>query len=216
VVDPTCAYFETPTRVQRVAHARDGGERCTGIELSPELLASVYGGSLDVPVAPVYTSAEVDLAHRRLLARAYRASEPLDVEEDVVTVVAGVLAGVDERRVAAGRPATAALRRRIVDAARELIVADPRIALVALARRLAVSPHHLSRVFVAETGETISRYRNRVRTRLAMERIADGEASLARIAAELSFADHAHLTRVVRREVGRTPSDLRDLLRFGA
>ena len=89
-------------------------------------------------------------------------------------------------------------------------------AVVALARRLAVSPHHLSRVFVAETGETISRYRNRVRTRLAMERIADGEASLARIAAELSFADHAHLTRVVRREVGRTPSDLRDLLRFGA
>jgi AraC-like DNA-binding protein len=216
VLDPACAYFEVPARIQRIAHPHGLGDRCTGIELAPDLLASVFDGRLDLPVRPVYTSPETDLAHRRLLARAYRAAEPLEVEEDVVAVVAGALGHVDEHRVAAGRPATAALRRRLVDGARELILVDPRIALVALGRRLAVSPHHLSRVFVAETGETISRYRNRIRARIALERIADGEASLARIAADLSFADHAHLTRVVRREVGRTPSDLRDLLRFGA
>jgi AraC-like DNA-binding protein len=216
LLDPACAYFEVPDRLQRVAHPHDGGDRCTEIELSPALVASVFDGALDLPVRPVYTSPGLDLQHRRLLARAYRADDPLEVEEDVVTLVAGVLAQVDARRVHAGRPATTALRRRIVDSARESLAADPRIALVALARRLAVSPHHLSRVFAAETGETISRYRNRVRARVALERIADGEASLARIAADLSFADHAHLTRVVRREVGRTPSDLREVLRFGA
>ena len=40
-----------------------------------------------------------------------------------------------------------------------------------------------------ETGETISRYRTRLRVRLAVERIAGGERCLARVAAELGFAD---------------------------
>ena len=40
-------------------------------------------------------------------------------------------------------------------------------------------------------------------------RLADGETSLTRLAGDLGFADHAHLARVVRREVGQAPSRLR-------
>jgi AraC-like DNA-binding protein len=39
-------------------------------------------------------------------------------------------------------------------------------------RAVAISPHHLSRIFSERTGETISRYRNRIRVRLALERLA--------------------------------------------
>jgi AraC-like DNA-binding protein len=39
-----------------------------------------------------------------------------------------------------------------------------------------------------------------------------GEPCLARLAADLGFADQAHLTRVVRRELDETPSALRDRL----
>ena len=84
--------------------------------------------------------------------------------------------------------------------------------MLELANLVAVSPHHLSRVFKAETGETISRYRNRLRVRLTLERLAEGELCLARLAAELGFADQAHLARVVRRELGATPSLLRERL----
>jgi AraC-like DNA-binding protein len=48
-----------------------------------------------------------------------------------------------------------------------------------------------------------------VRVRNAIERIADGEQSLARLAADPGFADHAHLTRAVKRETGAPPSRLR-------
>jgi AraC-like DNA-binding protein len=48
-----------------------------------------------------------------------------------------------------------------------------------------------------------------VRVRVALERIGDGEDSLARLAAEFGFADQAHLSRVVRCELQRTPSELR-------
>jgi AraC-like DNA-binding protein len=216
VLDPTAVYFEAPGHEQQIAHPYDGGDRCTGIELAPELLASLLGGDPTPPAVPVFSTPATDLLQRQLLAGAHRAPDAFEVEEHVVMLLAGVLERVEAPRVASGRPTTSSLRRRIVGAAREAIAGDPRIALVALARQVAVSPHHLSRVFAAETGETISRYRNRLRTRLALERIADGDASLARIAADLGFCDHAHLTRIVRREAGSTPSDLRDLLRFGA
>ena len=77
---------------------------------------------------------------------------------------------------------------------------------------LAVSPHHLSRIFRAGTGHTISRHRMRLRTRSALERLAAGEQNLARLAAELGFADQSHLVRVTSAELGRTPSALRALL----
>jgi AraC-like DNA-binding protein len=99
-----------------------------------------------------------------------------------------------------------------VDEARAAVAVDPRRGLVDLARQLAVSPHHLSRVFSELSGQTFSGYRNRVRVRLALDAIADGERRLARLATELGFADQAHLTRVVRSETGRPPAQLRKLL----
>jgi AraC-like DNA-binding protein len=135
-----------------------------------------------------------------------------DLAEVVVELAAHVLARAAPKRVASGRPATARARRRIAAEVREELVANPRLDAIELARRVAVSPHHLSRVFKSETGETISRHRNRLRVRLALERLAQGEHGLARLAAELGFADQAHLARVVRRELDATPSILRERL----
>jgi hypothetical protein len=50
---------------------------------------------------------------------------------------------------------------------------------------------------------------------LALERLAAGGPSLARLAAGLGFAGHAHLTRTVREQLGHTPAQLRRLLRAG-
>jgi AraC-like DNA-binding protein len=62
---------------------------------------------------------------------------------------------------------------------------------------------------------TISAYRNHLRVRAALERLADGERSLTSLAADLGFADHAHMARTVRRETGAAPSVLRRLLATG-
>src|SRR5690606_26029071 len=107
----------------------------------------------------------------------------------------------------------------MVDAAREAILAgDPTAAgLVPLARSLGVSPYRLSRVFGRLVGVSVTRYRNQVRVRRALDRIEQGEPDLGRLAADLGFADQAHLTRTVRSHVGCTPSQVRRLLgRAGA
>jgi AraC-like DNA-binding protein len=210
-VDSTVVYFERPDDEQQIAHP-GGGDSCTALYLSETLLASVWGGEPSLPDEPVATEPATDLQHRLLLALTASSGEAA-VADAAVAAAAAVLAQAAPRRVEAGRPATALARRRVVAEARELLVDNPAATVIELARHVAVSPHHLSRVFKAETGETVSRYRNRLRVRLALERIADGEACLARLAADLGFADQAHLARVVGNELGMPPSALRRRLR---
>ncbi|MFF0320844.1 helix-turn-helix domain-containing protein [Nonomuraea angiospora] len=102
----------------------------------------------------------------------------------------------------------------IADAAREAIAADHPAAggLMSLAELLAVSPYQLSRAFTRELGVSLTHYRNRVRVGRALDRLEDGEASLAGLAADLGFADQAHLTRTIRHHAGHTPTALRRLL----
>lgn len=92
------------------------------------------------------------------------------------------------------------------------MVADPALSsVVDLAQLLSCSPHHLSRVFREQTGLTFSEYRRALRLAQAVERILDGERSLAQVAIDSGFADHAHLTRTLRRLYQLTPSQLRRL-----
>jgi AraC-like DNA-binding protein len=143
---------------------------------------------------------------------ARRGDDPDELVERAIALAARALEQDDPRPVAAGRPATAQARRALVAGAREALAADPQSSLSQLARELAVSPHHLSRIFSSATGTTISRHRIRLRVRTTMERLAGGERNLARFAAELGFADQSHLCRAVRSETRRTPSALRRLL----
>src|SRR4051794_3312753 len=195
VIEPGVAYFQRAGEEEEFAHPHDGGDRCTSVGVSDTLLASLLGGDPALPARLVPTS-----PHEDLIARLPRR------EEDVIGLVAGVLAAAAPERVAAGRPATAHARRRAASDAREALAHDPSLGVLDLARLVAISPHHLSRVFRAEVGLSITAYRRRLRLRAALERIEEGV--LARVAADAGFADHAHLTREVRALLGTTPSAL--------
>ena len=212
LLDPTMGYFINPGDEHRIDHPQPHGDDCTALKLAPELVADIWGGDPMLPWRPVTTSPQLDLEHRLLLAAAHRGDDPHELEERAIALTAAALERADARRVAAGRPATAQARRALVDGVREALTAEPGRSLPELARALAVSPHHLSRVFHALTGNTISRHRMRLRARTAMERLAGGERNLARLAADLGFADQGHLCRVIRAETGHTPSALRRAL----
>jgi AraC-like DNA-binding protein len=210
--DFTLAYCVNPGQEERYDHPHADGDDCTVLVVSPEVVASLQGGEPSLPRRPLFTSPEIDLAHRLLLTRARRGDDPEELVERAIALAAFALEEDDPRPVAAGRPATALARRALVAGAREALAADPRRSLHQLARELSVSPHHLSRIFSSTTGTTISRHRLRLRVRAALERLAGGESDLARLAAELGFADQSHLCRAVRSETRRTPSALRNLL----
>ncbi|MEV5570101.1 helix-turn-helix domain-containing protein [Spirillospora sp. NPDC052269] len=84
-------------------------------------------------------------------------------------------------------------------------------------RELHLHLDHLSRVFRRVTGRTITAYRNDLRVRAVLEDLAQGRGTpLAELAAEYGFADHAHLTRTIRRHLGDCPSSLREKLNADA
>jgi len=214
-MDPTVVYFERPADEQQISHPA-GGDSCTVVYLSAGLLASIRGGEPTLPDRPIPTDPALDLHQRLLLTLICDGNDPEEIGEAVVSITANLLERSAPTVVSAGRPATALARRRIVDGAREALAESPSAGVIELARRVSVSPHHLSRIFKAETGEAISRYRNRLRVRLALERLAEGDPCLARVAADLGFSDQAHLARVVHSQLGAPPSQLRALLRGAA
>jgi AraC-like DNA-binding protein len=209
LLDPTVAYCMNPGEEQRFDHPHDHGDECTSVALTPELAAELAGGEPQLPAGPLPVGPALDLEHRLVLAAACRGE---DVAERALGLAAGALASADPRRAASGRPATERARRALVDGAREALAEHPERQLTDLARLLAVSPHHLSRVFGAATGHTIARHRMRLRARAALDRLAGGERELARLSAELGFADQSHMVRVIRAETGTTPSALRAAL----
>jgi AraC-like DNA-binding protein len=212
LLDPTVAYCMNPGDQARYDHPHQHGDDCTSLWLDQGLVASLWGGDDELPSRPLPTPPRLDLEHRLLLAAARRGEDPHELVERAIVLAAAALEQADGPRVAAGRPATVRARRALADGAREALAEETDRSLPELARLLSSSPHHLSRVFRAVTGHTVSRHRMRLRARTALERLAGGERDLAGLAAELGFADQSHLCRVLRGETGRAPSALRRAL----
>jgi AraC-like DNA-binding protein len=211
LLDATMVYFERPGTEEQYAHPVGPHDECLVLDLPPGFLAEFDRSPGELPARPVYTSAAIDLWHRGLARVAAVGCDDFELHERSARLVAAVL-DQGAGRSTHGRPATVTARRRLVARARESLLADPSLSVGRLARRVASSPHHLSRVFHDETGQTLSAYRNRLRVALALARLEDGERDLAALAADLGFADHAHLTRVTRAQLGAPPSHVRGLL----
>jgi AraC-like DNA-binding protein len=212
LLDPTVAYSIRPDQEERYDHPHSQGDDCTVIRLAPDLLGWLSRGDGTLPADLLPTSPQTDLAHRTLLAASRRGEDPGQLVEHTINLVADALGDVGSCQLLPGRPATATAYRALANEVRELLEAELGISLLQLAGQLAVSPHHLSRVFRAVTGNTISRHRMRLRARTGLERLAGGEDDLAQLAADLGFADQGHLCRVIRAETGSTPAALRRLL----
>ena len=206
-LDPTVAYVGVPGQEERFAHPA-GGDTCTSVSLTPHLWHAVAGQGIQLNRSTVYVDASLDLTHRRLLAAA-RANDGDATGELVLDLVGRVVPQVTADPVGLPRPAD---DDALVADARRLIREDPPGGLFPLAETLGVSPYRLSRAFTRELGESLTRYRNRVRVGRALDRLEAGEPSLAALAADLGFADQAHLTRTMREHLGHTPTAVRRLL----
>jgi AraC-like DNA-binding protein len=213
VLDATQGYVQQAGEEVLIQHLGSLGHRCTVLTVRPDILPTLVRVRIRVAPIEFRTTPATDLAHRVLLANCRRGTDAAAIAEDGIRLVAGLFAEWGGSPPPNRRLGTSAVTRRVVDLARELAttgLAPPSLASIAAVA--SVSPQYLTRVFRQSTGLTLGRYRNRVRVRLALERLADGEDDLRRIAHDLGFADQAHFSRTVLTEVGLQPSALRRLL----
>lgn len=165
----------------------------------------------------------VRLLHRHALDP--RHLDPLVLQEGLVQAAREALlpvvtpVGTSARRAAPQprRGATRVQHHAVAAAALEVLAArvGQRLSLADLADEVGASPYHLHRLFRAQTGQTVHAHREQLRVRVALQRVLDGEDDLARLAADLGYASHSHLTDRFRRTFGVTPSHARRLARAG-
>jgi len=192
VADPVQGYVQRPGEVQQVAHPA-GADTCTSITVAPGVADRLASAG------PVAVSPAADLAHRHLITRAATgAPELADLAADLIARLLPP---------PARRPP-----RRAVDDVRVALNTDPRSRLDDLAELAGCSRWHLSRTFHEVTGVTINTYRLRLRARAVLAELGVSPAGLAELAARAGFADQAHLSRTLRRELGMSPAQVRKLL----
>ena len=209
VLDSSAGYLPLPGTEQAFAHPV-GGDRCTSVAVSDEEMSALLGVD-GCPDAAIETTPHIDIAHRALLARARCGATSDELAERAHVLVGSVLTGSGQACALPGSRTS----HRAVDHVRERLAADLSVSLADLARCAGLSAYHLSRVFRRSTGSTITRYRLRLRLRAALDQLASGETDLATLAAKTGFSDQAHLTRLLRREIGHTPGSLRRMFATG-
>jgi AraC-like DNA-binding protein len=95
------------------------------------------------------------------------------------------------------------------DALARALADDPELSLANWAVQSGLSAQTLSRGFRQAYGTTPKRFRAEHRAQRAVRALAAWGGTLAKLAAELGFADQAHLTRAVVSLTGATPGQLR-------
>jgi AraC-like DNA-binding protein len=206
-IDPTLAYLGVPGTEEQFAHPA-GGDVCTWINLPSMAWATLTGHDRRPARSTFYVDGRLDLTHRRMLAAT------CDVDYAMTQHLLDLLCGV-VAQIGTGPVVDRQADRAAVAAAREAILADHPAArgLLPLAALLDISPYRLSRAFTREMGVSLTRYRNRVRLAWALDRLERGETNLASLAADLGYADQAHLSRTARQHLGFTPAALRAIIR---
>lgn len=181
-------------RVHAIRIPVRGGVRYRGIRLWPDTAASVFG------VAPA------QLRDQHVSAAAMLGS-------DTSAFAANVARSADEAAFVsacedwlATRVASAPRPDHVVRAAvRALIASDGTRPITEIAAAVGLSVRQLERRFRAAIALTPKQFARVRRVRAAIGVVLAGQRSWSRVAAEVGFADHAHLAREFRAITGFTP-----------
>jgi AraC family transcriptional regulator len=200
----------------------DDGDRCDWFGMRLDIVQDVvraFDPTVDVhrhsPFRTTrgWSDANTYLAQRRLFDQVLRgaAEEPLAIEESVVRLLERVLRMAYGREPTARLPSIASRQDEVVRHA-ELILSErwnERLTLRDIATEVGMSAYHLCRLFHRKTGLGLHQYRQQLRVRWSLERVAEVKMPLVDVALEAGFSSHSHFTSTFRREFGQTPSSVR-------
>ena len=199
-VEPSGAWVYG-VRTGRSTHELAGAGVVIGTKFRPGGFSGLAGGG---PVRALtdrtLTLAEAFGDDGEALARAL---------DDAVTVEAVI--GAVEALVRRRRPPRDAGRELAQAAVERMRAARPGTPVAEIAARSGLSPRALQRLFARHVGATPKQVLRRFRLQDAVDQVARGEDTLARLAADLGYFDQAHFVRDFRTTVGRSPSAYAEL-----
>ena len=84
------------------------------------------------------------------------------------------------------------------------------LSLARLSRLTGYNSQYLSTIFHQQMGKSFSRYVADLKVELIREMLEEGKESIQEISNGLGFASPSYFSRFVRREIGKTPQQLRE------
>lgn len=229
VADPNNVVLFNRGEEYRVSHPLDGGDDCTVFNVDRaillDLLRECDPAAQERPARPFafthcLTRPAVHLVHRAILKFIKGTAEPdLAADETILRLLDRVIG--EGFRLRRGGPLRGEQRPDTQEAHHDLAAAvqavlarrlADRLPLQELAREVHSSPFHLCRVFRRQTGQPIHQYRNRLRLRVAMERLAEDRCDSTRLALDLGYSSGGHFSDAFRREFGLGPAAFRRTL----
>lgn len=226
--DPNHILFFNALHPYRYSHPLPGGDDCTILAVATNtalnLVARQSPWDAEDPGKPFHipyalSSPRAAHIHYELLSLLQRPSPQLVVEDALVELAEETVRsayasyGAQRKRGRRSHTTSGTVRRhRDLTEATKLAINESLGELPSLddmARDLACSPFHLSRVFHQTAGMSLRRYVSSLRASVAADRLAAGASDLTELALDLGFADHSHFTNTFRREWGLCPSRFR-------
>jgi AraC family transcriptional regulator len=209
IADPNTALILGIGDTYQISHPVDGGDQCTVLVFRPELVEEALG-SVEARHGIIQATTQLNI-HVLTHLIVTRMADQLNAEENSVFVLNALARDFSNSM---GWSSMSESQKQRVEEVRALLASQPTEAwnLESIARTVYCSPFYLARQFRVITGESISRYLLRLRLALALDRLAQGEANLARLAVELRFANHSHFSARFKSVFGTTPAALRSTL----
>jgi AraC family transcriptional regulator len=189
----------------------DQGGVCVNLEVPPDLMADRASPELSAVdgVRRISNGAARRLASQ-IARELRRAAASALVLEGLGLALLGEACRTVGRRETGRRPDWL---RRAVDLIHDRY-REP-LALRAIAFEAGVHPVHLARTFREELGLTVGEYIRTRRLEFACHQLTNHDLTIAEIAHDAGFADHAHFCRVFREHVGTSPGRFRRAVSSG-
>ncbi len=222
--DPNCAVFQNAGDVFRTSHPGAIGDETIWVAYQENMVVEAvreHDPSVDqrrelpFPFTVAPSDPGAFLLMRSMFNEACRGQDAdrALVEESAVNVLKlSVARGYEQVGTLAGpRRTTVKAHAEIAESAKAFMAmrCAERLSIEDVSRHVHVSPFHLCRLFRKHAGLPIHRYINRLRLRVALDRLHERSTDLASLAMELGFASHSHFCDAFRREYGVPPSAMR-------
>jgi len=211
VADSNTALIFGVGDTYQVSHPVDGGDQCTVLVFRSELVEEALG-SVEARHGTLDAATQLSV-HVLTYTVTTGMTDQLEAEESAVLVLNTLSENFRSSLSSSGQRVSEYKQRR-ADQVRSLLAGQPTEDwhLDSIARAVHCSPFHLARQFRTVTGESVARYLLRLRLALALDRLAQGETDLARLAVELGFVHHSHFSARFRSVFGATPTEVRNIL----
>jgi transcriptional regulator GlxA family with amidase domain len=194
----------------------DGRRAATHWKLARQLAArfpevTVDSASLFVTDGPFVTSAGVT-AGIDLVLSLIQTDHGSGVARDVARDLVVFMARPGDQSQFSVRLEALPTNHSVVRQVMDVVTASPRRnhTLATLAATAGISPRHLSRLFLAETGHTPQHFIDRTRLEAACAMLTGSQASLEQIAELTGLGSSESLRRLFHRELAVTPSAYRN------